>query len=86
MESRWRFNIAKLGMSGTDWRLCARLLGIPSFFEYYLVTFKSRPPGTVEIWEWRPGFPDPGPFLYLGPFYTPGGRFPLTYNVETDTP
>lgn len=71
-------------MSDSNWKLCARLVTPGTIFEYYLVSYTDKPPGYVEIWEYRPGFPDPGPFSYLGPFYYPGQRFPVGYEVYPD--
>ncbi len=84
MGSRWRFNIADLGLTGLHMTLCARLLPDDPFTHYFLVNYFTTRPGQYEIWRYNPVLNGGLPELYLGPIFLPGSRFPAVWDVEPD--
>lgn len=78
MESRWRQNVADLGMSYTDWKLCARME--VSFLGYPTYLVRGSDPDTVGMFHPLPG--EVLSFEYLGPFTV--ARFPGPFEVEPD--
>lgn len=80
MESSWRLNVALEGMSGTDWRLAASLLGIP-----FLAVVNGVPgAGTYRLYQENPN-PEGMPVLVSSPpIPVDHPHFPYGLEVEPD--
>lgn len=71
-------NIPVLGMSYSDWLLCARLVEDPE------VVLVQRKPGAFRQWSvWVIPGPDLLP-VQATPWVSTGGRFPYDFEVEPD--
>lgn len=78
MESKWRLNVATMGLVGTDVRLIARFTN-PTILNFHLGTASN--PFVAGIWQWPD--PDQLPTLW-GSVSTFGRNFPYGYEVEPD--
>jgi len=80
LESNWRWNVAELGMQGTDWELAAEIPE-PVFGQFYLVKRK----GSLRGWVYYVLDPDQLPTLWLSFVLTPAmGHFPWGEIVNPD--
>lgn len=80
MESKWRWNVADLGLWGTDVVLCARLLAFAD-------SFAAETPSGVHSGQWALVGRFPGSsYEIMGYFPRPGPNpnFPYGLNVEAD--
>ncbi len=78
MVSKWRLNVADMGMSGSDWLLAARVRG-PGPGYVVVVEVADNP---VDYWVYTllPGdLPVPGT-----PLPKAGKHFPYGWDVEPD--
>lgn len=78
MESNWRMNVARMGLVGSQTRLCARFVH-PTILNFYLGTTEDYM--TAEVLSW----PDPDQLpIPWGALPTFGKNFPYGYEVESD--
>lgn len=80
MESNWRWNVADVGMSLSNWELAARFLDDPSLL---LVSDPPLPANRLRLYV----IPAPGQLPVAVGFWVrtpPGSRFPAGAAVEPD--
>jgi len=78
LESNWRYNVAAMGMVGSNWEFGARLLPLTPGNETVLVRTSDN--ARMSLWTTHPDAP-PQFELYI---LLPGVRFPGPFDVEDD--
>ena len=78
MESNWRFNVAKAGLTGLGIEMCSRSLLSPAYYVCKYTAFQSFAYGL-----WFIPYPDSDP-MFAGFQPTNGRHFPYGVAVEPD--